>query len=261
MINEQNIKRKIYEPFGFPVGVYDLECDPSINQWLIKTAYALDNFSQENTDIFHKISGAGTGVRTLYNNNNKSFIGAHTWIMNRCHNFPNFPTGFSEKIMKCVYDYAKFIGMSLRSSKNCTLYIERCWPTITKSSDVIKGHNHSQHIFSSVYYPSHTPKQGDLWFDRGDNCNRNVKFESNKGADEKSLLKIQQGQFVIFHSNVFHGTQENKSNEDRISYSFDIDSIGVDYKLPPTKIVQDVWKDFNTTITNSGLMEVLLDES
>jgi hypothetical protein len=88
-----------------------------------------------------------------------------------------------------------------------------------------------------------------------------VKFESNKGADEKSLLKIQQGQFVIFPSNVFHGTQENKSNEDRISYSFDIDSIGVDYKLPPTKIVQDVWKDFNTTITNSGLMEVLLDES
>ena len=103
--------------------------------------------------------------------------------------------------------------------------------------------------------------QGDLWFDRGDNCNRNVKFEPNKGANEQSVLKVQQGQFVIFPSNVFHGTQKNRSNEDRISYSFDIDPIGFDYKLPPTKIVQDVWNDFNTTITKIGLTEALLDES
>lgn len=260
MINEKTIKRKIYEPFGFQVGVYDLVCDPSINQWLIKTAYALDKFSQENTNVFHEIPGDGGGVRTHYNVNNKSFIGAHTWIMNRCHNFPNFPAELSRKIMTCVYDYAKFIGMSLRSPSNCELYIERCWPTITKLGDVIKGHNHSQHIFSSAYYPNHTSNQGDLWFDRGDNCNRNVKFEPNRGSDEQSILKVQQGQFIIFPSNVFHGTQENRSNEDRISYSFDIDSIGFDYKLPPTKIVQDTWNVFNTTITKIGITEALLDD-
>ena len=227
MINEQDIKRKIYEPFGFQVGVYDLVCDPSINQWLIKTAYVLDKFSQENTDTFHGIpcseTTLKTDVRTHYNVNNESFIGAHTWIMNRCHNFPGFPEEFLRKIMTCVYDYAKYIGISrLKSPNNCTLYMDRCWSTITKSGDIIKGHNHSQHMFSSVYYPSHTLKQGDLWFDRGDNCNRNVKFEPNRGANEQSVLKVQQGQFVIFPSNVFHGTQKNRSNEDRISYSFNI---------------------------------------
>ena len=54
-----------------------------------------NKFSQENTDIFHGIPGSETtlkaDVRTHYNVNYESFIGAHTWIMNRCHNFPGFP--------------------------------------------------------------------------------------------------------------------------------------------------------------------------
>ena len=36
-----------------------------------------------------------------------------------------------------------------------------------------------------------------------------------------------------------------------------MDPVGLDYKLPPTKIVEDAWHDFNTTITKIGLTEAL----
>lgn len=254
---KQVIQRQVYEPFDFKVAVYDLGCEPSINPWLVKRAYTLDKFSQENTDVFKKIPGADMGVRTKYNDNNESYIGAHTWVMNRIHNFPGFPQELLGKIITCVYDYAKHVGASLKSPDNCMLYIERCWSTITKPGDVIKGHNHSRHMFSSAYYPSHTPDQGDLWFDRGDPYNHPVLYAPNKGPAERSHIKVKKGQFVIFPSVALHGTDVNNSKEDRISYSFDFDAIGFDYKLPPANIVQDAWKGFNNTIMDIGLMEAL----
>ena len=254
---KQVIKRQIYEPFGFQVGVYDLGCNQSINPWLVKNAYTLDKFSRENTDAFWEVPGANMGVRTKYNDNNESFIGAHTWIMNRIHNLPGFPDELLGKIMTCTYDYAKYIGASLKAPDNCMLYIERCWSTITKPGDVIKGHNHSRHMFSSAYYPSHTPDQGDLWFDRGDPYDAHVLYDPNKGPAERSQIKVKQGQFVIFPSIALHGTNVNKSTKDRISYSFDFDAVGFDYKLPPVKIVKDAWHGFNTTLVKIGLTEAL----
>ena len=257
--NKQVIKRQIHEPFGYRVGVYDLDCTPSVNQWLTKRAYTLDKFSRENADVFKKIPGGETGVRTKYNDNNESFIGAHTWIMNRSHNFPGFPQELLGKIMTCTYDYAKYIGASLKAPSNCALYIERCWSTITKPGDVIKGHNHARHMFSSAYYPNLLPKQGNLWFDRGDPHNHSILYEPNKGPAERIQMEIKTGQFVIFPSVVLHGTQPNKSDEDRISYSFDFEPIGYDYKLPPSNLVQSAWQDFNSTILDIGLTEALLE--
>ena len=255
--DKQVIKRQIYEPFGFRIGVYDLDCHHSINQWLVERAYTLDKFSREHEGTFWEVPGADMGVRTKYNDNKESFIGAHTWIMNRCHNFPGFPEELLGKIMTCTYDYAKYVGASLKSPENCMLYLERGWSTITKPGDAIKGHNHSRHMFSSAYYPSHSPEQGDLWFDRGDPYEHFLLYEPNRGPSERSHIKVKPGQFVIFPSVAMHGTDVNKSTKDRISYSFDIDPVGLDYKLPPTKIVEDAWHDFNTTITKIGLTEAL----
>ena len=49
---KQVIQRQVYEPFDFKVAVYDLGCEPSVNPWLVKRAYTLDKFSQENTVVF-----------------------------------------------------------------------------------------------------------------------------------------------------------------------------------------------------------------
>jgi len=255
--NKQVIKRQIHEPFGHRVGVYDLGCSPSVNKWLIDRAYILDKFSRENADVFKKIPGGEMGVRTKYNDNHESFIGAHTWIMNRCHNFPGFPQELLGKIITCVYDYAKYIGMALNTKSNCALYMERCWSTITKPGDVIKGHNHTRHTFSSAYYPNLLPEQGNLWIDRGEPYDHPVLYELNKGPAERIQMEIKTGQFIIFPSVVLHGTEPNNSKEDRISYSFDFNSIGYAYQLPPPNLVNEAWQDFNLTLANIGLTEAL----
>jgi uncharacterized protein (TIGR02466 family) len=240
------------------VGVYDIDCSPSVNKWLIDRAYILDKFSRENADVFKKIPGGEMGVRTKYNDNHESFIGAHSWVMNRCHNFPEFPQELLRKILTCVYDYAKYIDMAFNTKSNSALYVERCWATITKPGDVIKGHNHAVHIFSSVYYPNLLPEQGNLWIDRGDPLyNDRIIYETNKGPAERIQMESKTGQFIIFPSIILHGTEPNNSKEDRISYSFDFDSIGYAYKLPPPNLVNEAWQDFNLTLANIGLTEAL----
>ena len=256
--NKQVIKRQIHEPFGYRVGVYDLDCTPSTNQWLIEKAYILDKFSRENAGVFKKIPGGETGVRTKYNDNNESFIGAHTWIMNRCHNFPGFPQELLGKIMTCTYDYAKYIGVRFPTPSNCALYIDRGWSTITKPGDVIKGHNHAVHTFSSAYYPNLLPKQGNLWIDKGNNATTDgIIYNVNKGPADRIQMEIKAGQFIIFPSAILHGTNKNKSEEDRISYSFDFNPIGYDYHLPPPNLVDKAWEEFNSTLKDIGLTEVL----
>ena len=48
-----------------------------------------------------------------------------------------------------------------------------------------------------------------------------------------------------------------RSNEDRISYSFDFDSIGYAYHLPPPNLANEAWQDFNLTLANIGRTEAL----
>ena len=71
------------------------------------------------------------------------------------------------------------------------------------------------------------------------------------------LMEIKTGQFVIFPSVALHGTQQNESDEDRISYSFDFDPIGYDYQLPPSNLVKSAWQDFDSTLLDIGLTEAL----
>jgi len=245
--------KTIIDPLGFPLIQYKLECADKVNDILIEQAYIMNKFVDENHKNIFGMNPKGT----KYNNDKDSYIGAHTPPFNRCHMFPGFPVEFLEELLHCVYDFAKHCGVELRQPSSCMFYVERGWSTITKPGDIIDGHTHITHTFSSAYYPNWKEGQGGIWFQRRKHDDDHSMYEKFKGANEQVAFQPVAGSVFLFPSWIPHGTLKNESDEDRISYSFDIGEVGLDYKLPPTSLIENMWKEFDNDLTNIGLMEVL----
>ena len=247
------INKQIIDPIGIPLIRYDLECGEDINKWLIDRAYTLDNYAEHNRD---KIKGPNP-KGTKFNENSESFIGAHTLPFNRSHMFPGFPEILIHKILDCTYDFAQHFGVELLSSETIRFYIERCWPTITKPKDRIGGHNHITHTFSCSYYPDWDEAHGGMRIYRGKHKDVHVFFDKDVGEHENITVLPKTGSLIMFPSYIRHGTERNNAGRDRISYSFDIGEIGAHYKLPPTGLVDDLWKEFSNTLHDMKIMEAL----
>jgi uncharacterized protein (TIGR02466 family) len=247
------INKQIIDPIGIPLIQYDLECGEDLNKWLIDRAYTLDNHSEHNRDKINGLHPKGT----KYNEDSESFIGAHTIPFNRSHMFPGFPEILIQKIIDCVYDFAQHFGVELRSPEAIMFYIERCWSTITKPHDKIEGHNHLSHTFSCSYYPDWEETHGGIWFQRVRHQEAHSVFRRDKGANEQITILPKTGSLLMFPSYVIHGTEPNSAGRDRISYSFDIGEIGLEYKLPPLELVQRIWKGFENCLHDMKITEAL----
>ncbi len=243
--------KTIFDPLDFQLVQYKLDCSDEVNQYLIDYAYKLDTFAQNN-----EIDGMNPRG-TKYNQDKESYIGAHTPPFNRCHMFPGFPQIFLEEMLHCVYDFAKHCGIELRSPSACMFYIERGWSTITKPNDTIDGHTHITHTFSSAYYPSWEEDQGGIWFQAKKDQDDHSIYEKSKGKNEQVCIKPETGSLFLFRSWTPHGTLPNKSEKDRVSYSFDFGEVGLDYKMPPVELLQGMWNDFYKNLDDIGLREAL----
>ena len=65
-------------------------------------------------------------------------------------------------------------------------------------------------------------------------------------------IKIKKSRLIIFPSNMFHWTDTNKSNSDRISYSFDYNTVGLTQTLPPMDLMEKLYSKITEELTLIG---------
>ena len=129
--------------------------------------------------------------------------------------------------------YLEEMGMDL---DKMDLYIQRAWPVISRPNQSVGPHAHYTSHISGVYYVSvpenGTPESGAFVIHNRSNMNE---FIPNIGGEHTDAIKKwnpfnykmgsyspKEGRLLIFPSRQTHGVGQNKTNETRISLSFDI---------------------------------------
>tara|TARA_A100001037_G_scaffold256862_1_gene243185 strand:- start:1315 stop:2040 length:726 start_codon:yes stop_codon:yes gene_type:complete len=223
--------------YGYDVGVYDIE----------------SSFNRELNDIALKLYGnlqgtleAGNIIGTSWNDAPQSLVGAHVFPYNRLHQFKWFPVNFSKAILETVNKYAENLQVKCDHPAELQFYIDRCWCTITYPGDNIKRHSHSSTgVFSMAYYSYWKENQGNFLI--SDNRTVESRFTPLRLHDSKSktIIEAKESRFIIFPSHVLHETEDNNTDDIRISWSMDIQAIGFEGMLPNKELVNFLWEHWN----------------
>ena len=129
--------------------------------------------------------------------------------------------------------YLEELGIDL---SKIDLYIQRAWPVVSRPNQSVAPHAHYTSHISAVYYVSvpenDTPESGSFIIHNSSNMNE---FIPNIGGEHTDAIKKwnpfnyktgyykpKEGRLLIFPSKQTHGVGVNKTQETRISLSFDI---------------------------------------
>ena len=175
-----------------------------------------------------------------YKENNDSWTGdtqGHEFL----HKNPKFDIFFTE-LRKKIDLYLDFLKIDINQVEP---FIQRSWATISDGKEAINNHKHLQSHLSFAYYLKKNPE--DSKFVLQDEVFRNEFIPGlfkSKTAIEKKIIKqmsistaprvsveVKENDIVIFPSKTLHGTERNKSNNERISISGDITFLSKDSNL------------------------------
>lgn len=123
---------------------------------------------------------------------------------------------------KYVFDCIKTLGWKLEPNKViCT----EMWAIINKKNDFNIIHTHPNSYLSAAYYVKAPKDCGQFTIENPHSISRHSypalerKTEFNLKVER---IEIEEGDLLLFPAYLPHGVQENKSNEDRIVISFNI---------------------------------------
>ena len=145
---------------------------------------------------------------------------------------PSF-TWVTKQVETHVLKYLEEMGMDL---DKMDLYIQRAWPVISRPNQSVGVHAHYTSHISAVYYVSvpkdNTPESGPLIIYNRSNMNEfipNIGGEHTDGVKRWNPFNYKtgsycpkEGRLIVFPSKQTHGVGHNKTEETRISLSFDI---------------------------------------
>ena len=184
----------------FPICLHTLVVDnfDQLQTTLIKESYDLKNIDSKG----RKISNVG-GWQSEISSLDKS---SHT---------------LKSIMTKLLKDFAPM-------QKDVLMYIEG-WTNINGPGCHNVKHHHPQCNLAGVFWIKVPPKSGDLLFESPHsftsfseiNCYTD-KFRENTNSYLTYSYRPTEGEIVIFPSFLSHSVLKNESNEDRISYSFNI---------------------------------------
>ena len=142
-----------------------------------------------------------------------------------------------EEEFKCIYDYIKecmeVILLSTNYKLNLSTIFRRVWVNVNPKGDSNKEHIHCGHYtpdchWSGIYYVKTHANCGDIRFHNPIPDSLIVDHSSflkdSSNLDSISLDPFE-GTLLIFPSWVRHSVDQNKSEYDRISISFDIELV------------------------------------
>ena len=152
-----------------------------------------------------------------------------------------FRSLFNE-IKKQILNYLNHLKID---ENTIELYITRSWATVSSGKERISQHKHKQSHISFAYYLKKDVEDSNIVFfeEHFQNeiipglfmnptiRNKGIIKEFNLFNAPSVDIRVQEDDIVIFPSKALHGTQPNKSNNERISISGDIVCVAKDSKL------------------------------
>jgi uncharacterized protein (TIGR02466 family) len=133
------------------------------------------------------------------------------------------PNKFFASINNEIADVFNKYGWVFEPSKvKCT----SMWSIINKKNSFNIEHTHANHYLSAAYYVKAPENSGNFKISNPNIINRNRFPKSNKNTEFNSntvAIKINAGDLLFFPSYLPHSVEENKSQEDRVVISFNLD--------------------------------------
>ncbi len=182
--------------------------------------YKVSNFEKLNEEL----------LKFIYNLQEKDNIGLKRSNVNGWHS-PSFdlndlegkPYKFLSHISEYIKDVFKHYGWIYDTSKvKCT----SMWSIINKKGSFNIEHIHSNNFLSAAYYVK-APKNCGKFKALTPNIISKNFFPKANGITELNALtakiNVTEGDLLIFPAYLPHSVEENKSDEDRVIISFNID--------------------------------------
>ena len=133
----------------------------------------------------------------------------------------------------CDAIFEKSVDLILKNYKfeKYNFKLGNLWINSNQQGDFNKAHNHPYSHFSGVYYLQVQNDGGQLVFYRGDTSNQMMGIQYFlDSADTRPNFEIQplSNQIIIFPSHLMHSVHPHKSNEPRVSVSFNLIMMAVE---------------------------------
>ncbi len=117
------------------------------------------------------------------------------------------------------------IGDSLKFNQNFE-YRHQAWVNLSPPGAFNKVHFHANCHFSGVYYVSlKAPECGSIYFRDPRVASRMMTYPIDTATDftaEEITMRPEEGRMYVFPGWLEHGVEENRSNQDRVSISFNV---------------------------------------
>lgn len=130
-----------------------------------------------------------------------------------------------EDINRRILQVCQRIGESLHFKPNLAYY-HQAWLNISPPGASNKIHYHANCHFSGVYYVSlKAPECGSIFFRDPRVASRMMTYPVERANDftaEEIQMRPEEGRMYVFPGWLEHGVEENKSDRDRISISFNV---------------------------------------
>ena len=155
-------------------------------------------------------------------NKGRNFSNRDGWQSNDLI-FPNILDNTAQTIVNAAATYFK----QLKGKKEYDTILQNMWINISPKGAYNIPHVHPNSFLSGVFYIK-TPKDcGRIWFIHPSDC---VEYDWKKEYWEKfdegnapiQYMTVQPKRLYLFPSWLKHGVEQNKSEEDRISVSFNV---------------------------------------
>lgn len=130
------------------------------------------------------------------------------------------------EVIEFLYDFAKTMVGSINYASASKVTFINSWVTIYPPGTYVPEHIHSNSILSGVFYAKVPEKAGNLLFKDPSAVAKTmyiIDYNEFPTVATVHTHQVETGQMVIFPSWLPHMTEVNRSNDDRIMVSFNID--------------------------------------
>ena len=182
--------------------------------------YQIDNYKKINVEL----------TKYIYELNKKDNIGVNKSNINGWHSRSfdfnekeNVPNKFYSHINSYIEDVFSKLGWEYDKTKiKCT----SMWAIINKKGNFNIEHTHPNNYLSAAYYVKAPDNCGNFKATNPNILSRHIRAktkQANELNSNSASIKINEGDLLIFPAYLPHSVEENKSNEDRVIVSFNID--------------------------------------
>jgi uncharacterized protein (TIGR02466 family) len=134
--------------------------------------------------------------------------------------FNFFIEDLNQNLNHCLYEQFRIL-------EGKKLSIGNCWINISKTHDYNLSHIHPLSILSGVFYIKCPPNCGNIIFEQDSNDVLDLDYREDEIKKMTNMYSAYyhtpiEGRMLLFPSNLRHYVESNKSDDDRISISFNI---------------------------------------